>query len=849
MFICSLQRRAWMLLSLLALLLALALPLAAQDIGGGYTCDSSSFLGGSATDDSVFGSIVQSDGTIVLAANISSATPGGLTPILLNGATISSPGAILRLSSNGRTVLSVTRLASKVTDLAVDSSDNLYVAAWDQGLIKLNASASSMTWQRTFTGMNVWRADAGPAGNCVALAKSNTITDPDKEDSGSGTIYVYNTGGTLFGSFAGYRNTLDVTIDEASQTVVHVGWRQASAWDGTKTQPVQISYTRGQSYTGTVLYTGYDWSTDTASDRFINKPTNNMADTRGKRCCIGADGKLYVAFQCAGGNHIFRYSPYDIMQTVSIVGGDKYHLFYDSKSDNKTFFARYEPSTGAYLMGQQFCGRLSDGSANSAEPRAIWADAQGRVYLGGVSASGLPLTWLPANTGTYSGGAWLLIMSPQMNTRLLCTRIAPSSTTRSLYARVVAGADRIVMGGKTPTSTETYLYNPIQGTMSTSNDGFFTVIGTGVGNIAPTVSITSPANNATFTAPASVTINATAADSDGTVSKVEFYNGATLLNTDTTSPYSYTWTGVAVGSYSLTAKAYDNAGAITTSAAVNITVNPANVPPTVSITAPANGAVVLAPASVAISATAADTDGSVMTVEFYNGATLLNTDNTSPYSYTWTGVAAGTYSLTAKAYDNAGAITTSAPVTVIVWGNQDIGAVGAAGSSTLAAGLFTVRGSGADIWGTVDEFQYAYRTLTGDGSIIARVPTVQNTNSWAKAGVMIRSTLAANSPHIDMLMTPTTSNGGNFQYRLTASATTASAKKTGIAPPYWVKAVRTGNTFAGYTSPDGITWTQVGTAQTITMASTVYIGLAVTSHADGTVCTATMDNVSVVGAP
>jgi pectate lyase len=91
-------------------------------------------------------------------------------------------------------------------------------------------------------------------------------------------------------------------------------------------------------------------------------------------------------------------------------------------------------------------------------------------------------------------------------------------------------------------------------------------------NNPPTVSITSPANGATFTAPASVTINATAADSDGTVSKVDFYQGTTLLGTDTSSPYSYAWTNVAAGSYSLTAKATDNGGAATTSSTVNITV-------------------------------------------------------------------------------------------------------------------------------------------------------------------------------------------------------------------------------------------------------------------------------------
>jgi beta-glucanase (GH16 family) len=185
-------------------------------------------------------------------------------------------------------------------------------------------------------------------------------------------------------------------------------------------------------------------------------------------------------------------------------------------------------------------------------------------------------------------------------------------------------------------------------------------------NNPPTVSITSPANGATFTAPASVTINATAADSDGTISKVDFYRGITLLGTDTSPPYSYSWTSVA-GSHSLTAVATDNGGAVTTSAAIGITVNPApNVPPTVSITSPANGAIFTAPASITINATAADSDGTVSKVDFYQGTTLLGTDTSSPYSYTWSSVAVGSYSLTAKATDNSGAVTTSAAVNITV---------------------------------------------------------------------------------------------------------------------------------------------------------------------------------------
>jgi regulation of enolase protein 1 (concanavalin A-like superfamily) len=388
-----------------------------------------------------------------------------------------------------------------------------------------------------------------------------------------------------------------------------------------------------------------------------------------------------------------------------------------------------------------------------------------------------------------------------------------------------------------------------------------TVTGTPVvpppaGNTAPTVALTAPASGATYTAPASVALTATASDADGSVAKVEFYSGATLLGTDTSSPYSYTWSSVPAGSYSLTAAAYDNNGMKVTSAArtitvtgtgsaipapwvagdvgspalsgstsyasgvftvagagvdiwgtadqfqfvyqpvagdveivarvdslstvksftsagvmirsglttnaaqgfsaviagggtyfrrrlttgatttstlgastaapvwvrlvrkgtlvtsysstdgatwttigsatlglsstayvglavnsldataratakfsnVRVTTSTSNQLPVVSLTSPASGATYTAPASVDLTATASDTDGSVAKVEFYSGATLLGTDTSSPYSFTWSSVPAGTYSLTAVAYDNLGAKTTSAARSITVTG-------------------------------------------------------------------------------------------------------------------------------------------------------------------------------------
>jgi hypothetical protein len=188
------------------------------------------------------------------------------------------------------------------------------------------------------------------------------------------------------------------------------------------------------------------------------------------------------------------------------------------------------------------------------------------------------------------------------------------------------------------------------------------------GSAAPTVTLTQPANGATFTAPATVNLAATASDVDGTVTKVEFFNGATKLGEDATSPYTFTWSGVAAGTYTLTAKATDDSGTSGTSAQSTITVNPgaANQPPTASITSPANGAVFPWKPTITVSASASDPDGTVTKVEFLDGSTVVGQDTSSPYSFTWRNVPSGSHALRVRATDNRGASTTSDSVSITV---------------------------------------------------------------------------------------------------------------------------------------------------------------------------------------
>jgi beta-galactosidase len=171
----------------------------------------------------------------------------------------------------------------------------------------------------------------------------------------------------------------------------------------------------------------------------------------------------------------------------------------------------------------------------------------------------------------------------------------------------------------------------------------------------------------------------------------------------------------------------------------------------------------------------------------------------------------------------------------------DIGAVGLAGSASYCSGQFTVSGSGADIWNTSDAFQfvYVYVPVSTNCDIRARVLSVQNTDPWAKAGVMIRETLTAGSRNAYMPISY--GSGASYQWRSSTGGSSDNIAQSGIAAPYWVRLTRTNNTFSGYISANGTSWTQVGPSTNMTMASSVYAGLAVTAH------NSTLLNSSVFG--
>jgi len=178
--------------------------------------------------------------------------------------------------------------------------------------------------------------------------------------------------------------------------------------------------------------------------------------------------------------------------------------------------------------------------------------------------------------------------------------------------------------------------------------------------------------------------------------------------------------------------------------------------------------------------------------------------------------------------------------------NEDIGSVAADGAAICyTSGTYFVDGSGADIWNTADTFHFADTSWNGNGTLVALVNSVDNTNGWAKAGLMFRDSHNANGMFVDMLITP--GQGIVMQQRTSVGGSASQvAVASTLRAPYWVKLQRTGtNTVVGSYSADGVTWTQLGTA-TVSLPTAACAGLCVTAHNNnGSLCRAIMSNVTL----
>jgi len=228
----------------------------------------------------------------------------------------------------------------------------------------------------------------------------------------------------------------------------------------------------------------------------------------------------------------------------------------------------------------------------------------------------------------------------------------------------------------------------------------------------PAVSMTAPSSGAIINGPTNIALSANASVSTASITKVEFYNGATKVSTATSAPYNATWPNVQPGNYALTAKAYDSAGAVSTSAVSNLVVNAV---PVASISAPTNGAVVVAPANVLIQTAVSDPDDGIAMVEFYVNGQLKATDIAAPFTLQADNMPAGIYSLTIKAYDNRGGATVSAASTLIVNERPQVSVVSPANNAAVVVPkTITLAATASDIDGTIERVEfYNGTTLLG----------------------------------------------------------------------------------------------------------------------------------------
>lgn len=322
-------------------------------------------------------------------------------------------GSVARMSTDGTLLLDRSVFGVQVNDLAVSQTSGDVAVASDVALAVVASDLRTLRWS---VAGNASRVSMTADGRVAALFGK--------------TLRVYSASGVvLFEVRYGDALVGDVAIDAASGLVFVTGFAQRN---GSACSQLQVAWIRAYELNpaGALRWLAYDYPPSVADDH------GDCADTRGRFLAIGEDGKLYFAGTSAGGNAIFRWSPQaradvdaHLAPTAAWPGaanvtpdGDNYVQAFNTASNHITYVARFDPPTGRHEMGFFLLSRLgvaADGNprGNSIEPRAIAADAEGRVYVGGVSAYQLKNRELASINGTslaaYAGeDAWLLISSP-----------------------------------------------------------------------------------------------------------------------------------------------------------------------------------------------------------------------------------------------------------------------------------------------------------------------------------------------------------------------------------------------------------------------------------------------------
>ncbi|MGV8151337.1 MAG: Ig-like domain-containing protein [Candidatus Woesearchaeota archaeon] len=376
----------------------------------------------------------------------------------------------------------------------------------------------------------------------------------------------------------------------------------------------------------------------------ITYPLNNANFTNGSTITVNA-----TAFDSDVGGSIVRV---EFFRNGTL-------LFNDTSAPYSTANTWTNAQVGSYSL----TARAVDNNGGVNTSNAIIVNVNAPTVAPTVSIT------YPVNGQTFANTSNITINASVVSGTAIVSRVDFYRNNTFISNDITSPYQATLTNAQTGTYALTARVFDTGGLNSTSSQVIITINSTPIiPNTAPTVSITYPFNGQTLHNGSTITINATAIDSDGNVTRVDFYRNNTFINNDTTIPYQATWTNPLVGSYSLTARAFDDDGANTTST-IFVTIQPPyqNIPPTISIDYPLNNSQFLNGTTIQINATATDTDGNVTNVIFYRNGTLIESDNSNPYSTSaWTNAQVGSYSLTARAFDNNGSNTTSRIVNVNV---------------------------------------------------------------------------------------------------------------------------------------------------------------------------------------
>jgi uncharacterized protein (DUF1800 family) len=497
---------------------------------------------------------------------------------------------------------------------------------------------------------------------------------------------------------------------------------------------------------------------------------------------------VYRFYHQLNGSHVYTASE---SEKASII--TNYPVY---ANEGIAYYAEPNAAGGAVPLYRLYNTKLGTHFFTTSLPEATYATAtwpwfayEGAVFYvrSGASGGGAgvpPATTLTASATTVNVGAFVTLTASVVDTDGTIAKVEFFRDGAKIGETTTAPHIYGYTFGATGTFNLSAVATDNSGMTGASNTVAVTVTAAGAppvgGNVPPTVSL---AASPTGMMPGGTSVlTATAADADGTVSKVEFYDGTTLLVSDTSAPYTTNFTTTVVGTHSLKAIAYDDLGATTTSSIVNVIVSTvANVAPTVSLAA--GSTAIAAGATSTLTASAADSDGTVSKVEFYDGTTLLATDTTAPYTYSFTTTVIGTHALKAIAYDNLGVSTTSNIVNVAVSTAvpaSTVPRITLAASNTLVApgstvtltGTATAVATGATVASvsfymdgvklvddTVTPYTYAATIPAGTHSVYATVTdSLGNTNSTLTQTITGQTapTVATTDPDIWRLLNQAT---------------------------------------------------------------------------------------------